>query len=80
MLPARLAPPPQSLRRGTRLGMRALARLGAYAEHGITQSAAQRGGSRAGLALLSSFLNQRSLGYRSRLSSIPNPNPNPSPS
>ena len=69
VLPARLPPPPEGLRRGTRLGVDALARLGANAGHGITRAAAQRGGSRAGLSLLSSFLTQRSLGYRSRLSS-----------
>ena len=65
----RMPPPPEGLRLGSRLSMEALARLGASNQHGVTRECCQRGGTRAGRQLLSSFLEQRSLGYRSKLSS-----------
>lgn len=65
----RLPPPPEALQRGLRLSIDAISRLGASTAHGIARERCQRGGSRAGRELLRTFLQHRSIGYRSKLSS-----------
>ena len=64
-----LPPPPEGLRRGARLSIEAIGRLGASTEHGIARGRCLRGGSTEGRKLLRSFLNTRGYGYRSKLSS-----------